>query len=268
MNQPAKIEKKITSYAIKKKDETQVDTTPSQKVSSEDAPSPSVMGEHIDRPLTLLGTTYKIEKSPATGHAMYVTINDIILNQGTDHESRRPFEIFINSKNMDQFQWIVAITRILSAVFRKGGDVSFLAEEMKSVFDPKGGYFKKGSYMPSLVAEIGQVIEAHLHVLGLLESDNLSPQAKVLIDEKQKQKQHTPPPVVNNSPTQTVIVNNHAPSVEKVEEKKEMDRPEGDDESQGSFPPNATVCGKCYQKSLVIMDGCATCLNCGYSKCG
>jgi hypothetical protein len=85
-----------------------------------------------------------------------VTINDIVLNEGTEHESRRPFEVFINSKNMDHFQWIVALTRIMSAVFRKGGDVTFLVEEMKAVFDPRGGYFKAGGvYMPSIVAEIG-----------------------------------------------------------------------------------------------------------------
>ena len=81
---------------------------------------------------------------------MYVTINDIVLNAGTEHELRRPFEIFINSKNMDHFQWIVALTRIMSAVFRKGGDVTFLVDEMKAVFDPRGGYFKAGGvYMPS-----------------------------------------------------------------------------------------------------------------------
>ena len=89
-------------------------------------------------------------KSPLVEHAMYVTINDIVLNAGSEHEQRRPFEIFINSKSMEHFQWIVALTRIMSAVFRKGGDVTFLVEEMKAVFDPKGGYFKAGGvYMPS-----------------------------------------------------------------------------------------------------------------------
>jgi hypothetical protein len=75
---------------------------------------------------------------------MYVTINDIILNEGTEHEQRRPFEVFINSKNLDHYQWIVALTRIISAVFRKGGDVTFLVEELKAVFDPRGGYWQPG----------------------------------------------------------------------------------------------------------------------------
>src|SRR3569832_2379313 len=101
------------------------------------------MHEKVERPDVLIGSTYKI-KTPVSDHAMYVTINDIILNEGTKHELCRPFEIFINSKNLDLFQWIVALTRILSAVFRKGGDVTFLVEELKAVFDPRGGYFKKG----------------------------------------------------------------------------------------------------------------------------
>jgi hypothetical protein len=101
------------------------------------------MTERVARPEgmeALEGSTYKI-KTPLDDHANYFTINDIILNQGTEHEQRRPFEIFINSKNMDHFQWIVALTRLMSAVFRKGGDVTFLAEELQAVFDPRGGYF-------------------------------------------------------------------------------------------------------------------------------
>ena len=85
----------------------------------------------------LLGSTYKV-KTPISDHAMYVTINDIILNADTEFETRRPFEIFINSKNLDHYQWIVALTRIMSAVFRKGGDVTFLVDELKAVFDPQG----------------------------------------------------------------------------------------------------------------------------------
>ena len=104
------------------------------------------------------------------------------MNAGTEHESRRPFEIFINSKNMDHFQWIVALTRVMSAVFRKGGDVTFLAEELQAVFDPRGGYFKSGGkFMPSLVAEIGEVVEKHMKRIGLLEDDEMSPERKALI---------------------------------------------------------------------------------------
>lgn len=166
-----KIEKQIVHAAVI------VDTLPAQES----------LHERMERPAVLTGATYKV-KTPLSDHALYITINDIVLNPGTEHEARRPFEIFINSKAMDHFQWIVALTRILSAVFRKGGDVTFLVEEMRSVFDPKGGYFKKGGkYMPSLVAEIGDVIESHLTGLGLMQRDtSLAEAAKAMVAEKQE----------------------------------------------------------------------------------
>ncbi len=113
------------------------------------------MSERVERPEVLVGSTYKI-KTPISDHAMYVTVNDIVLNEGTDSEQRRPFEIFINSKNLDHYQWIVALTRVISAVFRKGGDVTFLVDELKAVFDPRGGYWQHGGkFMPSFIAELG-----------------------------------------------------------------------------------------------------------------
>ena len=152
-----KIDKKIKGYqVVKPEDKVAAPAPVSAKV---EPPMAEViqMHESVERPETLIGSTYKI-KSPLVEHALYVTVNDIVLNAGTPHEQRRPFEVFINSKNMDHFQWIVALTRILSAVFRKGGDVTFIVEELKAVFDPKGGYFKAGGiYMPSIVAEIGAV---------------------------------------------------------------------------------------------------------------
>jgi hypothetical protein len=178
---------------------------------------------------------------------MYVTINDIVLNAGNEHEQRRPFEIFINSKSMEHFQWIVALTRIMSAVFRKGGDVTFLVEEMKAVFDPKGGYFKAGGvYMPSLVAELGMIVEDHLKTIGLMHDPDMSDAQRALIAEKRAKKKSD--------------VGAAAPVAR-----------EEDVEVTGdgvSFPPSATMCHKCSTKAIVIMDGCATCLNCGYSKCG
>ena len=166
-----KISKKIKSYSVATPDDKAATPAPAP-VAAAPAPLPTAeiiqMHERVERPETLVGATYKI-KSPLFEHALYVTINDIVLNPGTEHELRRPFELFINSKNMEHFQWSVAITRIVSAVFRKGGDVTFLAEEMKAVFDPRGGYFKAGGvYMPSIIAEIGGVIEEHLKSIGLI----------------------------------------------------------------------------------------------------
>jgi len=150
-----KIDKKITGYEVSKPEDKQKEATQAIKETAEIIH----MHEKLERPEMLLGSTYKI-KTPLSEHALYITINDVVLNPDTEHELRRPYEIFINSKNMDHFQWIVALTRIISAVFRKGGDVTFLVDELRSVFDPRGGYFKKGGkYMPSLVAEIGDAIE-------------------------------------------------------------------------------------------------------------
>jgi len=131
--------------------------------SKQPTPEPVFKGLHekISRPDILFGTTYKI-KTPLSEHALYITMNDIELNG-----RRYPYEIFVNSKNMEHYQWIVALTRIISAVFRKGGDIEFLVEELHSVFDPRGGYYRPGGrYMPSLVAELGDVIDIHLKSLN------------------------------------------------------------------------------------------------------
>ena len=165
-----KIDKKIKGYTVVQPDEKPAPVAAPRPHRVDEPASAEVihMHEKVERPDQLIGATYKI-KSPLVEHALYVTINDIVLNPGTEHELRRPFEIFVNSKSMEHFQWIVALTRIMSAVFRKGGDVTFLVEELKAVFDPRGGYFKAGGvYMPSIVAELGAVIERHMKMIGLL----------------------------------------------------------------------------------------------------
>ncbi len=136
--------------------------------------------EAVDRPERLLGTTYKV-KTPLSDHALYVTINDIEIGG-----QKRPFEIFVNSKAMDNFQWIVALTRIVSAVFRKGGEVAFLVDELKNVFDPKGGYWRKGKYLPSLVCEIGMVLEEHMLGLGMISSDEPKDEPKAVSSVSEK----------------------------------------------------------------------------------
>ena len=228
-----KIEQKIVGYAVAQEEETTAEGQHGD-APAEAASNVIQLHEKIERPQTLAGSTYKI-KTPLTEHALYVTINDIILNQGTEHELRRPFEIFINSKNMDHFQWIVALTRIISSVFRKGGDVTFLVEELRSVFDPRGGYFKKGGkFTPSLVAELGDVIEHHLRAIGLIKDE---------MDEHQKK---------------------------FIEEKRaELDAgTQGGDDVESDYPDSAQLCVKCHTKAMIVMDGCLTCLNCGESKCG
>ncbi|HTF97719.1 MAG TPA: NrdJb [Cellvibrio sp.] len=217
----AKINQKITGVYVKPKADDAADAI-------------EQMHEKFERPEMLTGSTYKI-KTPLSDHALYITINDVILNAGTDHETRRPFEIFINSKNMEHFQWVVALTRVISAVFRKGGDVTFLVEELKAVFDPQGGYFKSGGrFMPSLVAEIGDAIEAHMKHIGLITPEEPSEYQKQLLQEKRKEYEDR---------HNLVTANNE-------------------------YPSSAELCLKCHTKAVIVMDGCKTCLSCGNSKCG
>ena len=136
------------------------------------------IAEPLDRPGALEGQTYKL-KWPMSEHALYITINDVIIGG-----RRQPFEVFINSKNMEHFAWTVALTRMISAVFRRGGDVSFVVEELKAVFDPRGGAWMNGKYVPSILAAIGGVIERHLIAIGFIEGEGMGlktdPQAQVV----------------------------------------------------------------------------------------
>jgi hypothetical protein len=258
-----KIEKKIKGYNVVKP-EDKAAPAPAPVPVKEAAPVAEViqMHESLERPETLVGSTYKI-KSPLFEHALYVTVNDIVLNAGTKHEQRRPFELFINSKNMDHFQWIVALTRILSAVFRKGGDVTFIVEELKAVFDPRGGYFKAGGvYMPSIVAEIGAVVEQHMKSIGLIHDPEMSDATRALIAEKRAAYEKAAKPATPAAATAAAPVGagSAGDASQAAAEAAHM--------NASGFPAGATLCAKCNTQALVLMDGCQTCLNCGYSKCG
>jgi len=184
------------------------------------------------RPTYLQGTTYKI-KTPLSKQALYITINDIC-----EGDRRRPFEIFINSKNLQHFAWIVAMTRLVSAIFRRSSDPSFLIEELKSIFDPNGGYFRNGRYVPSLVAEIGDVIEQHLVNIGFLKQPALK----------------EPEPV----------------SVPVQSDGTEL---RGSTESLGVHSADLQqsspfmICPSCGERSLYFQENCAKCFSCNYSKC-
>lgn len=184
------------------------------------------MFQPLDRPGELPGKTYKV-RWPESDHALYITLNDIIDDQGR----RRPFEIFINSKNTEHYAWTVALTRMISAVFRRGGDVSFVVEELKAVFDPRGGYWVGGKYVPSLLAAIGGVIESHMIDTGFITNSNA-------VD---------------------------GPSRDDIA--KPMAIAAGAEGQQG----NGSMfrqCPKCAQPSLIRQEGCDTCTSCGHSKCG
>jgi ribonucleoside-diphosphate reductase alpha chain len=152
---------------------------PAQARQTGDGAEVVYLSEPLDRPSALEGQTYKV-KWPGSEHALYITINDIVI---AGH--RRPFEVFINSKNMEHFAWTVALTRMISAVFRRGGDVSFVVEELKAVFDPRGGAWMDGRYIPSILAAIGGVIEQHMVATGFLAGEGLGlksdPKAEVMV---------------------------------------------------------------------------------------
>jgi len=170
--------------------------------------------EPLDRPASLEGATYKV-KWPGSEHALYITINDIIISG-----HRRPFEVFINSKNMEHFAWTVALTRMISAVFRRGGDVSFVVEELKAVFDPRGGAWVEGRYIPSILAAIGGVIERHLVAIGFIAGEGMG---------------------LKSDPHAEIV-------------------------SMGA--PRGKSCSSCGSYELRMVEGCMTCADCGFSKCG
>lgn len=183
-----KIDKKIASCVIKKPDMPELKSLSAMLIKRDDV---------------VEGKTYKI-KPPTAEHALYVTINS---------QNGKPIEMFINSQNVGHYQWVQTITRLVSAIFRKGGDVSFVADEFAVICDPNGGYWGKDyinvdkkKFYPSVIAEVGAVLKDY----------------------------STDKPTISAS----------------------------------EYPDHATQCGKCNEKSVVIVDGCPTCLNCGDSKCG
>jgi ribonucleoside-diphosphate reductase alpha chain len=180
------------------------------------------MTQPLSRPEALPGQTYKV-RWPDSEHALYITLNDIVQDG-----RRRPFEVFINSKNMEHYAWTVALTRMISAVFRRGGDVSFVVEEMKAVFDPRGGAWMEGKYVPSLLAAIGDVIERHMIAIGFLPARGQS---------------------AATTGEQKVAAGNALIS------------------DQRSLATRMAQCPKCGEAALIRIEGCDQCTSCDYSKC-
>ncbi len=186
------------------------------------------MTRPLDRPEALPGRTYKL-RWPESDHALYITINDVVQDG-----RRRPFEVFINSKNMEHYAWTVGLTRMISAVFRRGGDVSFVVEELKAVFDPRGGCWMEGRYVPSLLAAIGGVIERHMIDVGFLPDPKRA--MEELPAEARLKVAQLAPPSAGSGP--------------------------------GGADPRLRQCPKCGSAALIRQEGCDLCTSCGYSRCG
>jgi ribonucleoside-diphosphate reductase alpha chain len=187
------------------------------------------MSQPLDRPQALPGRTYKLQW-PESDHAIYITLNDIVQDQ-----RRRPFEIFINSKNMEHYAWTVALTRMISAVFRRGGDVSFVVEELKAVFDPRGGAWVKGRYLPSLLAAIGEVIERHMLDIGFLA------RPETLVEPQQETAREG---AKSDPPYSISSHSSHQP---------------------GQRGP--AQCPRCGAAAVIKQEGCDLCTACGHSRC-
>jgi ribonucleoside-diphosphate reductase alpha chain len=188
------------------------------------------MTKPLDRPEALPGRTYKLTW-PESDHAIYITVNDVVQDG-----RRRPFEIFINSKNMEHYAWTVALTRMISAVFRRGGDVSFVVEELKAVFDPRGGAWMKGRYVPSLLAAIGEVIEEHMISIGFL-------------------------------PERAGLARPHRRAAVRTGEGGQAGGGLSDGHGDGHSLERVDQCPKCGGLGLVHQEGCDLCTLCGFSRC-
>lgn len=211
-----RIEQKILSASVVSKP-TVAAETPSNVIH---------MHEAVERPEKLIGATIKI-KNQFVENAIYMTVNHIVLNPGTKHESVRPFEVFLNTKDASMAQHFAAITRLLSAVFRKGGDFTFVIEELKSIHDPRGGCFLPGGrFVNSVMHHIALELEAHFQEIGAMRLPELAEEVKATLEAKTEQAR------------------------------------------QVGALDNAATCPKCHEQKYVLMDGCSTCLDCGYSKCG
>jgi ribonucleoside-diphosphate reductase alpha chain len=212
------------------------------------------MTRPLDRPEALPGKTYKI-RWPDSEHALYITVNDVIMDG-----RRRPFEVFINSKNMEHYAWTVALTRMISAVFRRGGDVSFVVEELKAVFDPRGGQWMEGRYVPSLLAAIGAVIEKHMVDIGFLRPGEGAPadpyaaaaMAPAAVAGGEALPALPPPGAAGGGGNGPGAGSGAAAALGVV---------------SGSVARLMRHCPKCGMPGLIRQEGCDTCTSCGYSKC-
>ncbi|WP_246849259.1 adenosylcobalamin-dependent ribonucleoside-diphosphate reductase [Rubellimicrobium arenae] len=195
-------------------------------------PEPRAEDTPMERPEELEGATYKL-RWPGSEHAMYITVNDIVVDG-----KRRPFEVFINSKNMEHYAWTVALTRMISAVFRRGGEVAFVVDELKAVFDPRGGAWMGGKYVPSILAAIGLEIEKHLKRIGFVDG----PVALV-------EPQGVATPVIRTG---------------KFDDAGWEETPARD----AVAAPPGMACPSCGSYEVRVQEGCLSCATCGFSRCG
>jgi ribonucleoside-diphosphate reductase alpha chain len=136
-----------------------------------DNPPPLPMAvEVMERPRILQGRTYKL-KWPQTGDNWYITIT---------HRGGVPFEVFITTKVAAHAEWVQALSILLTAVLRRGGDVKFLITELQGIHSASGGQYitEQRKFRHSQVAAIGGVIEEEFRVLGMFGTTEPEPEVQ------------------------------------------------------------------------------------------
>lgn len=240
---------KIVGYKVKKDEQEE----------AEEGASPEFVHEGMKRPFRLMGSTYKI-KPPHHKSALYLTVNDVLMNEGTDHEQAYPYEIFLNSREMESYQWIVTVTRTVSAIFRKGGNITFIVNELERVTQPNGDYWgkdhwhKKGKHYGSVVAEIGYILKQHMVEIGLIDD----PLAKL---QEMEDKQEEPEKVEVAEPEKPEVENCENPQQDETIDYENDTPPPG-----YHYMPQID-CEDCDSKWFRMVDGCPRCHE-GHSKCG
>ncbi|MCB1505508.1 MAG: adenosylcobalamin-dependent ribonucleoside-diphosphate reductase [Hyphomicrobiaceae bacterium] len=218
------------------------------------------MARPLEREPVLAGYTYKL-KWPASDHAIYVTINDIEVNG-----RRRPFEIFINTRNLEHYAWTVALTRMISAVFRRGGDVTFVAQELKAVFDPQGGQWMGGRYVPSLLAAIGDVIERHMVEIGFLGERSAALEYPSESDVEIEALLRTPD---GGAAAERGADGRRLAAAPQTTNSKNAPATSGDEDATRAARVTPTrFCPRCSSPHVELREGCWVCRDCGFSKCG
>ena len=221
------------------------------------------MAKPLERETVLGGYTYKLSW-PGQSNALYVTINDM------ERAGRLcPFEIFINTKNLEHYAWTVALTRMISAIFRRGGDVAFVAEELKAIFDPQGGRWMEGRYVPSLLAAIGEVIELHMVRIGFMPGASRP-------DGGQRRQSQSDTEMRSMSDQQSVnhvrgIGGKAVPVANRHSGNMNRDAKGGVAHEVGPVAihaaPSGRFCPRCSNPTLLRIEGCWSCQTCGYAHC-
>ena len=232
-----KIESKITGYSVGSKSENTNDNphTENTRDNITSQVGLELLNERMERPESVEGRTYKI-KPPFQDNSFYIIVNHVTLNVGTELERKVPFEVFIQGGAAEHQQWVSWGTRLVTSVWRNGGDSRFVIDDMKETLDPQGRYsIGGGRYANSIVAHIGFVIEDHLYSIGFFQKEEMSDLQRNYLDTKRKE-------------------------YESKTDSSETDKVSG-------YPESANLCRKCHTKAVIRMDGCDTCLECGESKC-